>query len=102
MEHCEYTLRIEAIIVPTMNQLIDVGVCALSGCTNFVILHNYFKKDIKCIFGRSNLMLRSKSPFIRRKTKRKVQYCQIWKVSSFQMNPHSKPISFANLVLSGV
>ena len=25
-----------------MNHLIDVGVCALAGCTNFIILHNYF------------------------------------------------------------
>ena len=50
----------------------------------------------------SNLMLHSKSPIIRRKAKRKVQYCltvkwakRVWncikiaKISSFQMNPHS-------------
>ena len=54
-------------------------------------------------FGCSNLMLHSKSPNIRRKTKRKVQYCQIFKwakrvwncinigkMPSFQMNPHYK------------
>ena len=34
-----------------MNHLIDFGVCALTGCTNFVILHNYFKKIFKCILG---------------------------------------------------
>ena len=58
-------------------------------------------------FGCSNLMLHSKSPNIRRKVKRKAQYCKpvnwakrdwncikIEKMSSFQMNPHSKPISF--------
>ena len=28
-----------------MNHLIDIGVCALACCTNFIILHNYFKKD---------------------------------------------------------
>ena len=27
----------------TINHLIDFGVCALVGCTNFIILHNYFK-----------------------------------------------------------
>ena len=27
-----------------MNHLIDFGVYALAGCTNFIILHNYFKK----------------------------------------------------------
>ena len=66
-------------------------------------------------FWCSNLMLHSKSPIIRRKAKRKVQYCKtvkwtkmVWncikigKMSSFQMNPHSKPISFASLFPSGV
>ena len=28
--------------VSTMNLLIDFGVCALVGCTNNIILHNYF------------------------------------------------------------
>ena len=27
-----------------MNHLIYFGVCALAGCTNFKILHNYFNK----------------------------------------------------------
>ena len=58
-------------------------------------------------FECSNLMLYSKSLNIRRKIKRKVQSCQIFKwakrvwncinigkMSSFQMNPHSKPIFF--------
>ena len=38
-EHCENTLRIEAIECI----LIDSGVCALAGCTHFIILHKYFK-----------------------------------------------------------
>ena len=31
-----------------MNHLIDFGVCALhvAGCTSFILLHYYFKKDI--------------------------------------------------------
>ena len=91
-----------------MDHLTDFGVCALAGSTTFIILHNYFKKIFKCFYGCSNLMLHSKSPIIRRKAKREVQYCQtvkwamrirncikIGKMSSFQMNPHSKPISFA-------
>ena len=59
-----------------MNHLIDFGICAPAGCTHFIILHNYFKKQFKCIFGCSNLMLHSKRIIIWRKTKRKVQYCQ--------------------------
>ena len=50
-----------------MNYLIDFDVCALVGCTDFIILHNYFKNIFKCIFGFSNLMLHCKSPIIRRK-----------------------------------
>ena len=57
-----------------MNHLID-SVCALAGCTHFIILHNYFKKIFKRIFV-SNLVLHSKSPIIRRKTKPKEQYCK--------------------------
>ena len=34
-----------------MNHLIDFGVCALVGCTNYIILHNYFKRYFKCILG---------------------------------------------------
>ena len=34
-----------------MNHLIDVGVYALAGFTNFVIFHNYFKKIFECILG---------------------------------------------------
>ena len=59
-----------------MNHLIDFGVCALVGGTNFIILHNYFKKIFQVHFGCSNLMLHCKSQIIRRKTKRKVQCCQ--------------------------
>ena len=33
-----------------MKHLSD-GVCALAGCTNFISLHNYFKKIFKRIFG---------------------------------------------------
>ena len=51
-----------------MNHLIDFGVCALAGSTSFIVLHNYFKKKFKCIFGCSILMLHSKSPIIRRKS----------------------------------
>ena len=43
-EHCENTSKIELSSVSTKNHLIDFGVCALAGCTNFIILHNYFKK----------------------------------------------------------
>ena len=57
-----------------MNYLIDVGVCALAGRTNFIILHNYFKKILYVHFRCSNLMLHSKSQIIRRKPKREVQY----------------------------
>ena len=59
-----------------MNHLIDFGVCALADCKNFISLHDYLKRYCKCIFGCSNLMLHSKSPIIKRNTKRKVQYCQ--------------------------
>ena len=31
-----------------MNHLIDFGVCALEGGTNYTILHNYFKRYFKC------------------------------------------------------
>ena len=34
-----------------MNHLIDLGVCALVGYTNYIILHNDFKKIFKCILG---------------------------------------------------
>ena len=30
-----------------MNHLIDFGVCALVGCTNYIILHNYFLDILK-------------------------------------------------------
>ena len=33
-----------------MNHLIDFGVNALVGCTNYIILHNYFFKDILSAF----------------------------------------------------
>ena len=33
--------------VSTMKHLIDFGVCALAGCTSFIILHNYLKKKNK-------------------------------------------------------
>ena len=62
--------------VSTMNHLIDFGVCAIEGCTIFIILHYRLKRYFECIFGCSNLMLHSKNSINRRKTKRKVQYCQ--------------------------
>ena len=35
-----------------MNQLIAFVVCALAGCTHFIILHNYLTKDIlSAIYG---------------------------------------------------
>ena len=44
-EHCENTLRVKLSSVSTMNHLIDFGVYAPAGCTNFIILlHNYFKR----------------------------------------------------------
>ena len=76
MDHCENTLRIEEIGCINNESLDDFGACALAGCTNYIILHNYFKIYFKCMLGCSNLMLYSKSPIIRRKTKRKVQYYQ--------------------------
>ena len=33
-----------------MKHLIDFGVCALAGCTNFIILHYYFIKNILSAF----------------------------------------------------
>ena len=36
--------------VSTMNHVIDFGVCALAGCTNLIILHNYFKKIFQVHF----------------------------------------------------
>ena len=68
-----------------MNQVIDFGVCALAGCTNFIILHNYLKRHLKSIFGCSNLMLHSKSPIIRRRIKRKVQYMYCQKIKRAKM-----------------
>ena len=52
------------------------GVCALAGCTHFIILMNNFPKIFEVHFGCSNLMPHSKSPIIRRRTKTKEQYCQ--------------------------
>ena len=43
-KHFESTLRIEAIECINNESLDDFGVCALAGCTHFIILHNYFKK----------------------------------------------------------
>ena len=37
-----------------MNHLIDFGVCALAGCTKFIILHNYFEIYFKCFLGVQN------------------------------------------------
>ena len=67
-----------------MNHLIDFGVCALTGCTTFIILHNYFTKSL--CFRCSNLMLHSKSSIIRRKTKKKVQYCETVKWAMWTRN----------------
>ena len=53
-----------------MNHLIDFGVCALLGCTNYIILH-IFLKDILSAFGCSNLMLHSKSPLLGERRKEK-------------------------------
>ena len=35
--------------VSTIIHLIDIGVCALTGGTKFIILHNYFKRCFNCI-----------------------------------------------------
>ena len=37
-EHCKKTLRIEAIVLSTLNHLIDFVVYALAGCRNFIII----------------------------------------------------------------
>ena len=34
-----------------MNHLIDFGVCALVGCTNYIILYNYCQKIFQLHFG---------------------------------------------------
>ena len=36
--------ELNLLSVSIINHLIDFGVCALAGCTNFIILHNYLKK----------------------------------------------------------
>ena len=33
-----------------MNHFIDFGVCALAGCTNFIILHNYLKDILSALW----------------------------------------------------
>ena len=43
-EHCKNTLQLKLSSVSTMNHLIDFGVYALAGRTNFIILHNHFNK----------------------------------------------------------
>ena len=42
--------ELKLLSVSTMNHLIDFGVCVLAGCTNFIILHNYFEKIFKVHF----------------------------------------------------
>ena len=34
-----------------MDHLIDIGVCALAGCTKFIILHNFFKYILSAFLG---------------------------------------------------
>ena len=43
-EHSENTYQLKLSSVSTMNHLIDFAVCALAGCTNYIILHNCSKK----------------------------------------------------------
>ena len=50
-EHCENTLELKLSTVSTMNHLIEFGVCALAGCTNVKILHNYLKKKLSAFSG---------------------------------------------------
>ena len=57
-----------------MNHLIDLGVCALAGCTNFIIYKITFERYFKRIFGCSKLMLHSKCPLLGERRKRK--YCK--------------------------
>ena len=59
-----------------MNHLIDFGVCALVGCTNYISFTLLLLKYIQVRFGCSDLMVHCKSPIIRIKAKRKVQYCK--------------------------
>ena len=47
-----------------MNHLIDLGVCALAGCTNFITYQMTSKRYFKRIFGCSKLMLHSKCPLL--------------------------------------
>ena len=49
--HYENTLRIEAIECINIEHLIDFGVYALVGCTNYIILQKTFKRYFKCILG---------------------------------------------------
>ena len=37
--------------VSTMNHLMDFGVYALAGCTNFILLYNYLKNNLSAFFG---------------------------------------------------
>ena len=59
-----------------MSHMIDFGVYALVGCTNYIIFTSLVLKDILSAFSCSNSMVHSKSPIIRRKAKRKLHYCQ--------------------------
>ena len=49
--HCENTLRLKLSSESTMNHLIDFGVCALVGCTNYIFYIITFKRYFKCIVG---------------------------------------------------
>ena len=71
MDHCENTLRIEGIGCINNESLDDFGACALAGCTNYIILHNYFKIYFKCILGCSNLMLYIRAQLLEKRPNRK-------------------------------
>ena len=103
--------------VSTMNHLIDFGVCALAGYTNFIILHNYLKRYFKCNFGVLIRYYIVRAQLLRERPKGKYstdkqfngprgfEICiKTGNMSSFQMNPLFKPIFFflQNLFPSGV
>ena len=63
-KHYGYTFRTEAIeCIDKVSHLIDFGVYALAGCTNFMILHKYTITICYVHFGCSNLMLHRRAHY---------------------------------------
>ena len=114
--HCEKSLRIEAIDCIN-NESLDWLRCMctsrLHKLYNFYIIT--FKRYFKCILGVQiwcyivSAQLLGERQNGKHRTAKQCKWAKwigncikIGKMSSFQMNPHSKPISFANLFPSDV